>query len=86
LALSASLSLFSGQLLHSFDRTFRAHIGRTGASGPISNEDYPYDENEDPFIWKNKRGYLALFHANTWSDSRGAHISVAAVSAHFQPI
>lgn len=33
--------------------------------GPISNEDYPWDENEDPFLWRSSRGYHALFHANT---------------------
>lgn len=39
---------------------------------------YPYDENEDPFIWKNARGFHALFHANTWGDSRGAVFPVPA--------
>ena len=41
--------------------------------GSISNQDYPFDENEDPFLWKSRRGYHALFHANTWTDSRGAN-------------
>jgi len=45
--------------------------------GSITNQDYPWDENEDPFLWKNKRGWHALFHANTWSDSRCKHFSVA---------
>ncbi len=45
--------------------------------GPISNLQYPFDENEDPFLFKNKRGYVALFHANTWTDSRGSNIPVA---------
>ena len=39
---------------------------------------YPLDENEDPFLFKTKRGFAALFHANTWTDSRGNHIPVAA--------
>jgi hypothetical protein len=45
--------------------------------GLISNLQYPFDENEDPFLWKTKRGCHALFHANTWQDSRGRHIPVA---------
>ena len=31
----------------------------------------------DPFLWKTKRGCHALFHANTWQDSRGHNIPVA---------
>ena len=45
--------------------------------GPISNYDYPFEENEDPFLFKTKRGFVALFHANTWTDSHGSHIPVA---------
>ena len=45
--------------------------------GSITNQDYPYDENEDPFLWRNARGWHALFHANTWVDSRGQGHSVA---------
>eukprot|EP00040_Diaphanoeca_grandis_P024766 m.136519 g.136519 ORF g.136519 m.136519 type:complete len:646 (+) comp29860_c0_seq1:110-2047(+) len=45
--------------------------------GAISNQDYPFDENEDPFQWKSKRGHHALFHANTWTDSRGANHPVS---------
>ena len=37
----------------------------------------PNKQNEDPFLWKNKRGWHALFHTNTWTDSRCKHISVA---------
>ena len=44
--------------------------------GPISNAEYPYEENEDPFLFKTKRGFHALFHANTWGDSRGSKVSV----------
>jgi hypothetical protein len=40
--------------------------------GCLTTQQYPYDENEDPFIWHNRRGFHALFHANTWGDSRGA--------------
>jgi hypothetical protein len=43
----------------------------SGFDGPISSPQYPYDENEDPFIWKNSRGYHGLFHACTWTNSRG---------------
>ena len=32
---------------------------------------YPFDENEDPFIWQTSRGFHALFHSCTWGDSRG---------------
>jgi len=39
--------------------------------GPISAPMDPYEENEDPFIWKNSRGYHGLFHACTWTNSRG---------------
>lgn len=39
--------------------------------GPISSPQYPLDENEDPFLWRNKRGWHALFHANTWLNSHG---------------
>ena len=49
-----------------------------GFGGSISNQQYPFDENEDPFLFKTKRGWHALFHANTWTDSRGNQISVAA--------
>eukprot|EP00039_Didymoeca_costata_P011457 m.160928 g.160928 ORF g.160928 m.160928 type:complete len:120 (+) comp15179_c0_seq4:237-596(+) len=45
--------------------------------GSISTQNYPYDENEDPFLWSNSRGWHALFHANTWSDSRNVHHPVA---------
>lgn len=45
--------------------------------GSISNQQYPFDENEDPFLFKTKRGWHALFHANTWVDSRGNNIPVA---------
>lgn len=41
--------------------------------GPISKADYPFEENEDPFIWQDANSnWHALFHANTWGDSRGA--------------
>jgi hypothetical protein len=39
--------------------------------GAISAPDYPYEENEDPFVYKNRHGWHALFHANTWGDSHG---------------
>ena len=40
--------------------------------GPISSSQYPFEENEDPFLFKDKRGGLhALLHATTWGDSRG---------------
>jgi hypothetical protein len=46
--------------------------------GSITGQDYPYDENEDPFLWQDRRGhYHALLHANTWVDSRGVVHSVA---------
>lgn len=37
--------------------------------GPISNAQYPYEENEDPFIYRNRHGWHALFHSCTWGDS-----------------
>eukprot|EP00037_Helgoeca_nana_P001624 m.28165 g.28165 ORF g.28165 m.28165 type:complete len:441 (+) comp11997_c0_seq1:700-2022(+) len=46
--------------------------------GTLTTQQYPYDENEDPFIWKSKRGFHALFHANTWGDSRGKVFPVPA--------
>jgi len=49
----------------------------TAFDGPVSSPQYPYEENEDPFIWKNKRGYHGLFHACTWTDSRGVNWPVA---------
>ena len=37
----------------------------------MSAADYPWEENEDPFLWRNARGdWHALFHACTWGDSR----------------
>lgn len=58
--------------------SWRGPYGRAGAyGGPISNQDYPFDENEDPFLWRTTRGFHALFHANTWGDSRGAAAPVA---------
>lgn len=41
--------------------------------GPISSPQYPFEENEDPFLWKSSRGWHALFHSNTWTDSRSQH-------------
>eukprot|EP00756_Hemistasia_phaeocysticola_P009569 Hpha_TRINITY_DN14918_c0_g1::TRINITY_DN14918_c0_g1_i1::g.142967::m.142967 len=38
--------------------------------GPISTFQYPYEENEDPFLWRTSRGWHALLHSNTWQDSR----------------
>jgi hypothetical protein len=58
------------------------HTVRYTLSGPyggtLTTQQYPYDENEDPFIWKSKRGFHALFHANTWGDSRGKVFPVPA--------
>ena len=48
----------------------------TRDGGSISGQDYPWDENEDPFLWRSARGWHALMHANTWVDSRGASHSV----------
>jgi hypothetical protein len=31
---------------------------------------------QDPFLFKTKRGWHALFHANTWTDSRSNHVPV----------
>ena len=52
------------------------YSAETPFGGSITTEDYPYDENEDPFLWKSSRGFHALFHANTWLDSRGATFPV----------
>lgn len=41
--------------------------------GPISSPQYPYEENEDPFMWRSSRGWHALFHSCTWTDSRSKH-------------
>jgi len=49
----------------------------TAFDGPVSSPQYPYEENEDPFIWKNSRGYHGLFHACTWTDSLGKTWPVA---------
>jgi len=49
----------------------------TAFDGPVSSPQYPYEENEDPFIWKNHRGYHGLFHACTWTDSRGVNWPVS---------
>jgi len=49
----------------------------TQFDGPVSAPHYPIEENEDPFLWRSKRGWHALFHANTWTDSRGAHFPAA---------
>jgi len=38
--------------------------------GSLTNAQYPFDENEDPFLWQTPRGFHALFHSNTWGDSR----------------
>ena len=41
--------------------------------GPVSAPSYPEEENEDPFLFRNRRGeWHALLHACTWGDSRGA--------------
>jgi len=45
--------------------------------GPVSSPQYPYEENEDPFLWQNSRGFHGLFHACTWTDSLGANWPVA---------
>lgn len=53
------------------------YVPFTSFDGPISSPQYPYEENEDPFLWKNSRGYHGLFHACTWTDSLGANWPVA---------
>lgn len=45
--------------------------------GPISALQYPEEENEDPFLWKTKRGWHAILHSNTWSNSRSEHFPTA---------
>ena len=53
-------------------------IAASKFGGPISAADYPWEENEDPFLWRNARGeWHALFHANTWGDSRNQIFPVA---------
>lgn len=47
------------------------YTSHSAFDGPISSPQYPYEENEDPFIWKNSRGFHGLFHACTWTDSHG---------------
>jgi len=49
----------------------------TKFDGPVSAPHYPIEENEDPFLWRSRRGWHALFHACTWTDSRGAHFPAA---------
>lgn len=58
--------------------SWRGPYSAAGAfGGSISTNAYPFDENEDPFLWKSARGWHGIFHANTWVDSRGATFPVA---------
>ena len=41
--------------------------------GPISDLQYPEEENEDPFLWRTSRGWHAVMHSNTWENSRSEH-------------
>eukprot|EP01062_Namystynia_karyoxenos_P040055 TRINITY_DN29205_c0_g1_i1.p2 TRINITY_DN29205_c0_g1~~TRINITY_DN29205_c0_g1_i1.p2 ORF type:complete len:362 (+),score=18.16 TRINITY_DN29205_c0_g1_i1:1002-2087(+) len=51
--------------------------------GPISTYQYPYEENEDPFLWRTKRGWHLLAHANTWSDSKSHPWPVAQYAGRY---